>query len=378
MASVRWAAAWGVRRMTKILLIRHGHVEGIEPARFRGRQPLELTAQGRAEVVAVAKRIASRWQPRTIYTSPMARCVKTAEAVAEVSGIAVQICDDLNDLDYGAWQFKTFRQAKAEDPVFFSSWFAVPHLVRFPAGESLQDLDARTTNALRLALSRHPAAREFEVLVNRVVAPIKRQRTHRDGMRAFIDELARKREAAAARAQNAVQSTRFGALALDIAAWLQAGHWITPQDDLVRDPGDLPITIFAAEQLTRRWRKLRKKRKTLAQLNARGRHKLRIQTKKLRYAAEFFATLFASKRAAKQLKRLLPVLERLQDGLGELNDIAVDEERLAAVGIRRGSNPNRAFAAGLLSGREDARIEAAMAAATTACAELAKVKPFWR
>ena len=62
-------------------------------------------------------------------------------------------------------------------------------------------------------------AREFEVLVNRVVAPIKRQRTHRDGMRAFIDELARKREAAAARAQNAVQSTRFGALALDIAAF---------------------------------------------------------------------------------------------------------------------------------------------------------------
>ena len=221
-------------------------------------------------------------------------------------------------------------------------------------------------------------AREFEVLVNRVVAPIKRQRTHRDGMRAFIDELARKREAAAARAQNAVQSTRFGALTLDIAAWLQAGHWITPQDDLVRDPGDLPITIFAAEQLTRRWRKLRKKRKTLAQLNARGRHKLRIQTKKLRYAAEFFATLFASKRAAKRLKRLLPVLERLQDGLGELNDIAVDKERLAAIGIRRGSKPNRACAAGLLSEREDTRVEAAMAVATEAYAELAKVKPFWR
>ncbi len=29
--------------MTKILLIRHGHVEGIKPAQFRGRQPLELT-----------------------------------------------------------------------------------------------------------------------------------------------------------------------------------------------------------------------------------------------------------------------------------------------------------------------------------------------
>jgi CHAD domain-containing protein len=115
----------------------------------------------------------------------------------------------------------------------------------------------------------------------------------------------------------------------------------------------------------------------LAQLNARGRHKLRIQTKKLRYAVEFFATLFASKRAAKRLKRLLPVLERLQDGLGELNDIAVDKERLAAIGIRRGSKPNRAYAAGLLSEREDTQVEAAMAVATKAYAELAKAKPFW-
>jgi triphosphatase len=221
-------------------------------------------------------------------------------------------------------------------------------------------------------------AREFEVLVNRVGAPIKRQRVHEDGIRSFLDELARKHGAAVARAQNAVQSTRFGVLTLDIAAWLQAGHWITPQDDLVRDPGDLPITIFAAEQLTRRWRKLRQKRKTLAQLNARGRHKLRIQTKKLRYAAEFFATLFASKRAAKRLNRLLPVLERLQDGLGELNDIAVDKERLAAIGIRHGSKPNQACAAGLLSEREDTRVEAATAVATEAYAELAKVKPFWR
>jgi hypothetical protein len=57
------------------------------------------------------------------------------------------------------------------------------------------------------------------------------------------------RPAAVTRAQNAVQSTRFGALTLDIAAWLQAGHRITLRDDLVRDRGDLPI---AAEQLTRR------------------------------------------------------------------------------------------------------------------------------
>jgi hypothetical protein len=70
--------------------------------------------------------------------------------------------------------------------------------------------------------------------------------------------------------------------------------------------------------------------------------------------------------------------ERLQDGLGDLNDIAVHEQCIAAIGIRpRRSNHKRAFAAGLLTGREDARIDAAMAAATQAYADLAKVKPFW-
>ena len=110
-----------------------------------------------------------------------------------------------------------------------------------------------------------------------------------------------------------------------------------------------------------------------------ARHKLRIQTKKLRYAAEFFATLFTTKRALKRRKQFLPALERLQNGLGDLNDIAVHEKRIAAVGARRRrSNPSRVFAAGLLTGREDARTDAAMTAATEAYADLAKVKPFWR
>jgi CHAD domain-containing protein len=89
--------------------------------------------------------------------------------------------------------------------------------------------------------------------------------------------------------------------------------------------------------------------------------------------------LFTSKRAVKRRKQFCSVLERLQDGLGDLNDIAVHEERIAAMGSRRWrSNPGRIFAAGLLTGREDARIEAAMKTATDAYADLANMKPFWR
>ena len=142
--------------MTKILLIRHGHVEGIKPERFRGREPLDLTARGRAEAEAVAQRIAGGWRPSRIYTSPMGRCIETATAIAKACGIAAKTCDDLNDIDYGAWQFKTFDDAEKQDAALFLAWFATPHLVRFPDGESLQDLAARVANALRLVLVRHP------------------------------------------------------------------------------------------------------------------------------------------------------------------------------------------------------------------------------
>jgi triphosphatase len=219
-------------------------------------------------------------------------------------------------------------------------------------------------------------ARELEVLMNRVVLPIKQQRVD-NRIRLFTDELERRHKVAVAHARGAVQSTRFRALTFEVAAWLQAGHWTRPQNTLVRDRGDLPIATFAAEQLGRRWRKLCKKRKAFVQREPRDLHRLRIQTKKLRYAVEFFATLFATKQAKRRLKRLLPILAQLQDSLGDLNDIAMDESRLALMGVRRRASPSRIFAAGLLAGREDAQREAAMAAAIKAYAELVKSKPFW-
>lgn len=142
--------------MTNILLTRHGHVEGIEPPRFRGREPLELTARGHAEAAAVAALIAARWRPSRIYTSPMGRCVATGAAIARACGIAAEVCADLNDIDYGRWQFKPFTEAEKEDAPLLRAWRATPHLIRFPGGESLQDLAARGANALRLVLARHP------------------------------------------------------------------------------------------------------------------------------------------------------------------------------------------------------------------------------
>lgn len=141
--------------MTKIIMTRHGHVEGIEPERFRGRENLPLTSRGRAEAQAVAERIASAWRPGAIYTSPLERCIVTGAAISKACHVAAHVLAELNDIDYGAWQFKTYREIQQTNSERFAAWFAAPHLVRFPNGESLQDLLARTSDALRLILARH-------------------------------------------------------------------------------------------------------------------------------------------------------------------------------------------------------------------------------
>ena len=142
--------------MTKIILVRHGHVEGIHPPRFRGREDLPLTERGKAEALAVARRISERWRPACVYTSPLSRCVLTGAAIAGACKVQSQSVEELNDIDYGSWKMKTFAEMQATQGELYASWFATPHLVRFPGGDSLQELASRAADALRIALERHP------------------------------------------------------------------------------------------------------------------------------------------------------------------------------------------------------------------------------
>lgn len=141
--------------MTRILLTRHGHVDGIHPARFRGRAELPLTDRGLAQADALAARISVRWKPVAVYTSSLQRCIVTGDRVAKACGIPASVHDGMGDIDYGAWQMRTHEEVETEAPATYRLWRRAPHLMRFPAGESLQDVVARTANALRLVLNRH-------------------------------------------------------------------------------------------------------------------------------------------------------------------------------------------------------------------------------
>jgi len=149
--------------LTRIVLVRHGHVEGIHPERFRGRADMPLSDLGVRQAAATAARIAAGWRPTRIITSPMSRAVATGAAIAEATAAPAQTSPALHDIDYGQWQWKTHAEVEAAWPALFRLWFDEPQLVRFPGGEALQDLVARTGDMLRLVVG--AGADETVVLV---------------------------------------------------------------------------------------------------------------------------------------------------------------------------------------------------------------------
>src|SRR5260370_28833824 len=89
--------------MTKIIVVRHGHVEGISPERFRGRVDLALTNEGRRQAEPTARRIHAVWAPAAIYTSPLSRSRATGEAIGKPFCLSPRLLDGLIDIDYAQW-----------------------------------------------------------------------------------------------------------------------------------------------------------------------------------------------------------------------------------------------------------------------------------
>jgi broad specificity phosphatase PhoE len=142
--------------MTKIIMVRHGHVEGISPERFRGRADLMLTAEGRRQAAAIARRIHAAWTPVAVFTSPLARCRATAEAIAQPFGLTPITLDGLIDIDYGEWTGLTPEEARARWRDEVDTWYRSPDWAAIPGGETLQQVLARTVSALRDVTVRHP------------------------------------------------------------------------------------------------------------------------------------------------------------------------------------------------------------------------------
>jgi inorganic triphosphatase YgiF len=227
------------------------------------------------------------------------------------------------------------------------------------------------------------AARDLDVFLVEVVAPLRQQFPRDKAVGEFYRRLRKRRTEAYRTARGAIRSPEFRRLVVEAAGWIESGDWREEADALMRARQDAPIEIYAAQRLSDLRRKVRKRGKAMRKLNERSRHKLRVHGKKLRYAAEFFMSLAGSKKDRKRARELIDVMQRLQDKLGGLNDIAVRRSLSAEVAGapskgRRQNGHDRNFVVGLVAGHQEARAEGLLREAEEAIADFHKVKPFWK
>jgi phosphoserine phosphatase len=141
--------------MTRVLLIRHGQTEWNRVERFRGRADVPLNEIGIKQAEATGIRVAGRWKPVAIYSSPLSRAVKTAEAIAKHFDLSVQIHPYLADIDYGDWQGLSPDEVRADWTEMLDKWYNAPQLAIIPNGEILADLCERAMKTVNELAARH-------------------------------------------------------------------------------------------------------------------------------------------------------------------------------------------------------------------------------
>lgn len=138
--------------MTLILLIRHGE-NNLVGKRLAGRMPLvSLNERGKQQAQQIATAL-SRAPIKAIYSSPLERAVETAEPLAQLLGLPIQMAPGLIELDYGDWQGKTLKQLSR-----LKLWKVVqdkPSEMRFPNGESFTEVQNRAVLALEQIVAAH-------------------------------------------------------------------------------------------------------------------------------------------------------------------------------------------------------------------------------
>jgi len=152
----------------RLLLVRHGETQFTAQRRYSGRGDIPLTERGLAQAGAVARRLAAIGRPiDAVVTSPLERCVRTAEIVAAGAPIAVD--DDLVECDFGEWEGLTFADVRSRWPDEVAGWLASTATAP-PGGEALDAVAVRVERAVARLRTNQPSG---VVVVVSHVSPIK-------------------------------------------------------------------------------------------------------------------------------------------------------------------------------------------------------------
>ena len=201
-------------------------------------------------------------------------------------------------------------------------------------------------------------ARNWDVLTDDTLPAILRAGGASPSLARLARAAQRRRATAHAEARDALSSPRYRALVAALERWLR--------DPLA--PPERPVALrdFAAKRIGKRHKRLLRAARDLAGQNEEERHQLRIDAKRLRYAAEFFSSLYPRPAARRYIRSLVA----MQDALGAINDAATAARLLEPL------RPTAAFARWLRGWRVE-RERRGIALAARAAAGLERRKRFW-
>ena len=90
------------RGMTELILWRHGQTDHNLVGRVQGQVDIPLNATGLAQAAAAARILASP-RPDRIVSSPLSRARTTAQILADLTGLDIEVEADLIERSFGVW-----------------------------------------------------------------------------------------------------------------------------------------------------------------------------------------------------------------------------------------------------------------------------------
>lgn len=172
---------------------------------------------------------------------------------------------------------------------------------------------------LRWLLGPLGPARDLDVFATETVVSVRKGRVDDPALALLAEIVDDARRKAHNQVRDTLDSPRYGDIAFKLACWVACRGWRQGADIDVLLAQRRGVRDFAAEILTRRHGQVRKRGRNFAGLDPIARHDLRILFKKLRYGTEFFSSLFPGR----QFDRYRAATSRMQDLLGQMNDVAV-------------------------------------------------------
>ena len=142
----------------RLYLIRHCQTGSNKQHLFQGRIDTDINEEGARQLDLLAERF--RDIPLdAVYSSPLLRARRTAEAVARYRSLPVRQDPRLIEIDVGAWEGRSWDRLLLEDPERCRLWLEEPGLFQAEGGETMEAVYARMGEALLDIAAAHPGER---------------------------------------------------------------------------------------------------------------------------------------------------------------------------------------------------------------------------